>query len=299
LIGSFAGAYLGNILLFTADGQPTAYWGNQDGGAKAAVSLLFAFVGGGVGYLIDLAVEEREGSNSFNFNIDNEKREEEFERLKNFLIGAEKENLIHISFSLSQVKTRYSDIENSTPLNPYYSHVAVTSFNLLRKIQVTYSLLSFLDIGGSVCWFGEPSFYYSYPYSYNGLNGNGSQIYEGVGYYATAIYYPLKTFLPKKISWNIGAGIGMGSVNYSFEEMRTIGIYPDITEEQTLKKIDEAVFSAMISSQIDVFLINELSLGFNIDYIYVPGDMPVILDTDIGEKSLSNFSYGASLGFHF
>ena len=300
LIGSFAGAYLGNILFFTADEQPTAYWDNQDAGAKAAVSLLFALVGGGIGYLIDLAVEEGEGSNSFDFNMNDDKWQTEFERLKNFLIGNEQENRIHINFSLSQVKTRYSEMENNATLNHYNYYNHVTSFNLLRKIQVTYSLLSFLDIGGSVCWFGEPSFYYYYPYSYTGeLTGNGSQTYEGVGYYATAVYYPLKSFLPKTISWNIGTGIGIGNVNYLFEEMRTIGTYPNITEEQTSKKIDESVFSAMISSQIDIFLVNELSLGFIVDYIYVPGEMPAIPETDIGTKSLSNFSYGASLGFHF
>ena len=304
LIGSFAGAYLGNILFFTADEQPTAYWDNEDGGAKAAVSLLFAFVGGGIGYLTDLAIEEGEESSLFDFDVDNEKWVEEFERLKNFLLGAEQENPIHINFSLSQVNTRFAELKkNSSTLNNYYYNSyqgGTTSFNLLRKMQLTYSILNFLDVGGSICWFSEPSFYYYYPYSYTGeLTGNGSQTYEGVGYYATAVYYPLKTFLPKTISWNIGAGIGIGNVNYSFEEMRTIGTYPNITEERTSKKIDESVFSAMISSQIDIFLINELSLGFVVDYIYVPGEMPAIPDTDIGVKSLSNFSYGASLGFHF
>ena len=55
----------------------------------------------------------------------------------------------------------------------------------------------------------------------------------------------------------------------------------------------------MISSQLDLYLLDELSLGFVVDYIFVPGEMPAIPNTDISTKSLSNFSYGVDLGFHF
>ena len=301
VIGSVAGAYLGNIIFFTADEQPTAYWDNEDAGGKIAASLLFAFIGGGIGYLVDIALEDGQRNNSFNFYVEEIQWLEEFERLKEFLIGEEKENKININFNLSQVKTRFSEFDNSNDLSSNYYYGGVTSFNLLRKIQITYSLLNYLDIGGAICWFGEPQFY-SYSYAWSPTTNesvNMSQQYEGSGYYASAIYYPFKSVFTGIVSWNIAAGIGLGNVNYSFEYIRTINNYPEITEEIITEKIDKNVFSAMISSQLDLYLFDELSLGFVIDYIFVPGEMPAIPNTDIGTKSLSNYSYGASLGFHF
>ena len=305
VIGSIAGVYLGNLIFFNADGQPTAYWDNEDGGLEAGASLIFAFVGGGIGYIIDIASEGGQEIFSFSFNVNDTEWVQEVQRLKEFLIGIERENMVNINFSLSQVSTRFSEIEDNSSFsqNYYYNsnYSGVTSFNLLRRIQVTYALLNYLDVGGSICWFGEPSFYsYSYKYTPNGTESiNINQKYEAIGYYASAVYYPLKYIFPKVLSWSISAGIGIGNVNYSFEYFRTIEKNPNIIEEETTKTIDENVFSAIISTQLDLYLINELSLGLVVDYAYVPGEMPAIPDTDIGESSLSNFSFGAALGYHF
>ena len=166
---------------------------------------------------------------------------------------------------------------------------------------MTYSLLNYLDVGGSICWIGEPSFHsYLYNYSASGTESiNITQKYEAFGYYASAVYYPFKTIFPKILAWSISAGIGIADVNYLFDYRRTIENYPNIIEEDTTKTIDENVFSAIVSTQFDLYIINELSLGFVVDYVYVPGEMPAIPNTDIGERSLSNFSFGATLGFHF
>jgi hypothetical protein len=305
VIGSFAGAYLGNLILFDAEGQPTAYWDNEDAGAKAAATVLFAFVGGGIGYLIDAAAEVRQENFSFRSDVGDTEWIEELQRLKEFLIGVERDNIININFSLTQVGTRFSEIEDNPSMltNNYYNtnYSGVTSFNLLRKIQVTYALLNYLDVGGSICWIGEPSFHsYSYNYSPSGSESiNISQKYEAVGYYASAVYYPFKTVFPKILSWSICAGIGIADIDYLFNYRKTIENYPNTVEEDSTKLIDENVFSTIVSTQFDLYIINELSLGFVVDYIYVPGEMSAIPNTDIGERSLSNFSFGASLGFHF
>lgn len=305
VIGSFAGAYLGNIIFFDAEGQPNAYWDNDDAGAKAAGTVLFAFVGGGIGYLIDFAAEASYIIFSFRSDVGNTEWVEELQRLKEFLIGVESENIININFSLTQVSTRFSEIEDNPSMltNNYYNinYGGVTSFNLLRKIQVTYVLLNNLDVGGSICWIGEPSFHsYSYNYSPSGSESiNIAQKYEAVGYYVSAVYYPFKTVFPKILSWSICAGIGIADIDYLFNYRKTIENYPNTIEEDSTKSIDENVFSTIISTQFDLYLINELSLGFVVDYIYVPGEMSAIPNTDIGERSLSNFSFGASLGFHF
>ena len=165
------------------------------------------------------------------------------------------------------------------------------------RLNVAF-IIEDLEVGGAISWFGEPSIFW-HSYFGGGTNVTVTQMYDGVGYYALTVYHPFASTFSKLISWSIGAGIGMGSVDYYFEEMRTVGSYPEITEEETSKRIDKTVFSALINTQFDLFLIKQLSIGLMADYVFVPGEMPAIPNTDISERSLGNFSFGFALGFHF
>jgi len=296
-IGSILGIYLGNLAFFQAENQPTAYWQGEGEEWKALTSLLFAFVGGGIGYLIDIGTEN--DTEEFNFSRDGQEQVKELDRLKAFLKGDQLvESKVHLSVQMSQVNTRYSEIQADENDPYYYGYDEVTSFNLLRRIQLTYLIQENLEVGGAISWFGEPSIFW-HSYFGNGPNVTATQTYDGVGYYALAVYHPFASTFSKQISWSIGAGIGIGNVDFSFEEMRTVGSYPEITEEETSKRIDKTVFSALISTQFDFYLINELSIGLMADYVFVPGEMPAILNTDTSERSLSSFSFGLAFGFHF
>ncbi len=294
LIGGILGMYLGNLAFFQVENQPTAYWRGESEGWKAIASILMAFVGGGVGYLIDISTQDN--TEEFTFSGDKEDQIKELDRLKAFLKGEQlMESKVHLGVQMSQVNTRYSEIQGDENNSYYYGYDEVTSFNLLRKIQLTYQIQEDLEIGGAISWFGEPSiFWYS-----NFGGGSVTQTYDGVGYYAVAVYHPFALTFSKQISWSIGAGIGMGSVDFSFEEMSTVGSYPAITEEETSKRINKTVFSALVNTQFDLYLIKELSIGLMADYVFVTGEMPAILNTDISERSLGNFSFGLALGFHF
>jgi hypothetical protein len=297
LIGGILGMYLGNLAFFQVENQPTAYWRGESEGWKAIASILMAFVGGGVGYLIDISTQD--DTEEFTFSGDKEDQMKELNRLTAFIKGKQlMESKVHLGVQMSQVNTRYSEIHEDEKNPYYYGYDEVTSFNLLRKIQLTYQIQEDLEIGGVISWFGEPSIFW-YSNFGGGTNVTVTQTYDGVGYYAVAVYHPLASIFSKQISWGIGAGIGLSNVDFSFEEMRTVGSYPEITEEKISKRINKTVFSALVNTQFDLYLIKELSIGLMADYVFVTGEMPAILNTDISERSLGNFSFGLALGFHF
>jgi len=298
--GAFLGMYLGNLIFFQAENQPTAYWSAHDEGGKVAASLFFAFIGGGIGYMVDLGLEKSD--ESFDLSGEGNHRMKEVERLKKFLLSDETTKQVHVTVQFAQVGTRYSEIEElSNSSYPSYSPFdEVTSFNLLRKLQVTYSLYNALDIGGAISWFGEPqtiwfsNHYYSEQQAYH-----GTQSYEGTGYYAVASYHPLKSVFSSSISWIIGGGIGLGNVNYDFINVVDSGVFPDVSSDSTIVKINESMFSGLIFTEFDFYLFDELSLGLAIDYVYLPEEMEAIPELDIDKRSLGNFSIGATIGLHF
>jgi len=298
--GAFLGMYLGNLIFFQAESQPTAYWSGGDEEGKLAASLLFAFIGGGIGYIVDLGLEKSD--ETFDLSGENSQRMKEVERLKKFLFSDETTKQVHVTVQFAQIGTRYSEVEGLSN-SPYPSHShynEVTSFNLLRKLQVTYSLFNSLYVGGAISWFGEPranwfsNYFYSEQQSYQ-----GAQSYEGTGYYAVASYQPLKSVFSSSISWKIGAGIGLGNVNYEFLNVVTTGSYPNRISDSTIVKINESMFSGLLFTEFDLYLFDEFSLGLVIDYIYLPKEMEPIQQLGIDKRNLGNFSIGATIGLHF
>ena len=295
--GAVLGMYIGNLIFFQAEEQPTAYWSTDAEEGKLAASLFFAFIGGGIGYIIDLGLEKSE--ESFDLSGEGSQRMKEVERLKKFLLSDESTKQVHVTVQLAQVGTRFSEVEELSN-SSYSSYNEVTSFNLLRKLQVTYSLFYSLDVGGAISWFGEPEArwnsisYFSEEQAYE-----GSQSYEGTGYYAVASYHPFKSVFSSSFSWIIGGGIGLGNVNYNFINVVNSGVFPNASSDSTIVKINESMFSGLIFTEFDLYLFDEFSLGLAIDYVYLPEEMEAIPELGIDKRSLGNFSIGATIGLHF
>jgi hypothetical protein len=291
-IGSILGMYLGNLILWHSEFAPTAYWDNEDAEAKAiATVLIFGFVGGGIGYLID--VNTTGGNEVFSFEGNEQERLSEIYRFKKFLAGEKSHKSLHLSVQLSQVNTRYSKL----PEENYYGYYnrGVTSFNLLRRLQLTYSIFSDLDVGGAISWFGEPHI------NWNSYRGGPSidltQMYEGVGYYAIAAYYPFSSIFSNSISWVVGGGIGMGKVDFELLR-RESGGYPDNIEDISTSSIHKSMFSALIYTEFALYLYEEFSLGLTADYVYLPEEIPGIPELDFSKENLGNYSFGLTIGLH-
>ncbi len=294
--GAVLGMYIGNLIFFQAEEQPTAYWSTDAEEGKLAASLFFAFIGGGIGYIIDLGLEKSE--ESFDLSGEGSQRMKEVERLKKFLLSDESTKQVHVTVQLAQVGTRFSEIKDLSNSSDYYSR-RVTSFNLLRKLQVTYSLFYSLDVGGAISWFGEPQINWFNSLFNDQQSYHGNQSYVGTGYYAVASYHPFKSVFSSSVSWIIGGGIGLGNVNYNFINVVDSGVFPDVSSDSTIVKINESMFSGLIFTEFDFYLFDELSLGLAIDYVYLPEEMEAIPELGIDKRSLGNFSIGATIGLHF
>ena len=288
-IGGILGTYLTYLAIWQTEDEPFAYWNNESAGFQALVSLLGTLLGSGVGYLIDKSSEE--STEIFDFRGIEGNRIKEIQRLKKFLTGSKSPSKIHLNLQLAQVSTRLSELGNNN-YDPY-SYRDVTSFNLLRKLQLTYSIRDELEIGGAVSWFGEPSVRWGH-YYYEG--SSGEQIYEGIGFYGIAVYDPFHSSFPETISWKVGAGIGIGNVDYEL----TASIYSYPTREDTsITRINKSLFSAIIYTQFDLYLYDMFSLGLIADYIYLPEEIPGIPELELSSRNLGNFSFGFTLGLHF
>jgi hypothetical protein len=292
-IGGILGMYLGNLILWHSEFAPTAYWDNEDPEAKAiATILLFGFVGGGIGYLIDVGTAG--GTEVFSFEGNEQEQLNEMYRLKKFLAGEKSQKSLHLSVQLSQVITRHSYLPEETYFG-YYNR-GVSSFNLLRRLQFTYSIFTDLDVGGAISWFGEPHInWYSY---LDGQSIEINQIYEGVGYYAVAAYYPFSSVFSNSISWVVGGGIGMGKVDIEFLRRETGG-YPDYINDISTFSIHKNLFSALVYTEFNLYLYEEFSLGITADYVYLPEELPGIPELDFSEENLGNYSFGLTIGLHF
>jgi len=306
--GTIGGMYLGTLLFLTSQDQPAKYLEYEDTGVIALYELLFAAVGGGIGYLIDRSSGDQQ--EVFYFNRDGSGVEKEIKRLKDFLTNSSSSKKIKLNFHLSQVNTRYSEIQdisnNEYYWNGYYSfnyYYQTHNFNMLRKLSLTYDIFEKLEIGIALNWFGEPSFYYNksdYTYDPVYTTSTISQDYDGLGYYLILNFKPLKNIISDNFDLLIGAGVGFGNIDYSFKsetitqnsESETIVVNND-------SRIDDVLFSSIIMCEIKYFIYPELSLSLQTDYIYLPENMPAIPEFGIEETRLGNFSIGLGIGINY
>jgi len=290
------GTYFFYAAFWQQEDEPFAYYEMDAPGGQLLVSVLVgAFLGSGIGYLIGNGIGETK--ETFEFIGSDENKLKEYNRLVEFLTGNAPAPKLHIYFQLSQVSTRLSEEEDNNDLSPFaYGHI--TSFNLVRKIQLTYSILDELEVGGAVCWFGEPrvewNSYSSTTYSFS----SAIHTFEGVGYYAIAVYNPFKSIFPKSLSLNLGLGAGTGNVDYKLSSSIS-EYYGYPPSDTTIANFNKNLFSVMFYTQLDLFLYDSFSIGFIADYIYLPGVIPGVPELDIDSRNLGSFSFGLTLGLHF
>ncbi len=292
LIGGVLGMYIANISILRAENQPFAYM-NDDGLWRSVIfSLVFGSAGGGIGYLIE--ANSAKEQIDFIFSDDPLIWKKEFERFKQFIIGEEQEKSLHISIQLYQVSTRLSN--SNDPKQYYYE---AKNFNLMRKLDVTYSFFNKINLGMAICWFSEPSFH---DWVYEELNYTSifvKQKYDGIGYYAVGTYEPFKKVIYQTVSWKVGMGIGIGDIDYRENRLKENYVEGENSSETFETAINKSLFSGIIFTNLDFYLNNSLSLGFSADYVYLAETMPTIPELNIGKSNFGNYSLGLNFSLHF
>jgi hypothetical protein len=303
LYGILLGTYLGNQIFNRAKNQPVAYMKDIDIGWRFFLqNVIFAAAGGALGYL---AGSGGEGEKTFDFNGSDKNRQAEWERFQKYVTGERSPRRVHFSIQAGHVFTnvaqRYSDLLRNAGFwverRQDYESEPAGDFNLLRKIQLTISLKPDAEVGMALISVGEPSLY--------GENwAISSQVKESlhtVGCYVIGIYKPFLAKMPRKIVWNVGAGLGAAKVNFRLEHIFYSG-YPEYTQVITPHHISKIYLSAVAFTELNFYIYDLLSLGFIADYVFVPSEnAPEIRELGIPSEKLrlGNRSVGFSFGLHF
>jgi len=309
LYSMLVGTYLWNLIYFQAKNQPAAYIKKSEGGAFLS-NVMIAASNGGLGWLISSLFQK--GEMVFDFTGSEEKQQAEWEKLRTFVIGAAPLRKMHLSIQaghvFTQVSARYSNLLKSNGYNvPGYGYYMyngylepASNFNLLRKLQLTYSFKPHIEFGAALLWLGEPSIMGSRWQDNQSIEV--TQETDIKGYYAIGIRRLFRKKLGKRINWNIGLGMGATKLNLNLKAVSYDYYVWPYTQITTEHKISKNLFSWMAFTELNFYLQDTLSFGLIADYAFLPSQhIPGIPDADIPAQNvrLSTGSIGFTLGLHF
>ncbi len=289
LAGMLVGMYAGTALLMNAEGQPTLFYSNE---RDEFFSLLlpeaaFALVGGGIGYVIGAA---RSNEDVYEFTGSEEENSARWEELSSGGPEVRRRSTVHLSIQGSWVSGPLPNpAENFADGNGYSN---ATRLNLIRRVQLTYSLSEFLDVGFAAMWLGQPSVQF---YGYSPQFSSRSLQLTGHGYYAVGVIQPLWKLGWRDLQWDIGAAVGMASVDCRAISWGYDSYYQAV---EFLVEKKKTTFSAAINTEFKVFIAEYLSLGVTADLVYIPEDVPDAGGFNFASTTLGSSSIGFVLGFH-
>lgn len=327
LTGALAGAYLGQILLFSDESTSGFYLRKGDIASTAYFAdLLTGAAGGLLVYLLEGSGRSKD--RVFGLQADNRaSRAENMEKFKRFLLsgndGQEQPapHKLHLALQASQVISRYSKlpVQEDDRSGWYIYHEKRSSFNMLRKLQLTYSISENIALGAAMMFIGEPGinqsgYYYEREDQENPDDSSFSiyksreidESYSGTGYYAVIQLSPRVSIFPGILQMDAGLAIGGARIRYEnksqiFESLNYS--YPPYHIENSKllfsKKIDKWVFSAGLSVNAGIRLSGEYTLLLTGDYVFVPKESEEIPMLNLKKGSLGNFSYGITLCYSF
>lgn len=286
LVGMISGAYLGSALVLKSDNQPFLFIGGNNGvGAALLYNALFSLVGGAIGYLVG-ATQSKEVV--FDLSGTEEERRARWEDLCKSGQKVGREGSVHLSFQGSWV----SGPVPQDRANEYYYGQEMSSLNMMRKLQLTYTMTNFADVGLAFMWLGQPSrWYYSPDYNKIALNGRG--------YYAVGVFKPLWTLGMHSVQWDIGVGVGIASVDFSIAPDVYYYYYPPPSSSGTPIETKKTTFSAMTYTELKVFIADYFSVGFIADLVYIPENVPSVQGVTFERETFGTTSVGFVVGYHF
>lgn len=272
--GAILGTYASILLISTGFQREGDEFFLANGWASSTLGMLVSalpgmLVGGGIGYLADHGSQEEDVVLDFT-SIPG--RRNAWERIsKNGLTDGS--SRFHFSLYGGPVSGRATKRNLTQP-----SSNEPSTFNWLRRIQVTYSALPELDLGLAVIWFGEPR-QFDFWYSYSGNDsesGNSNENFDALGYFLTGHFRPFQGSLSR--SWNVllGGGVGLGHIDYQNNYAWYEYSYDPITFQSTFSTVSGGQtvsvnpFCGFVTGEIDYHLYPGLSIGFSIEHVFGP-----------------------------
>jgi len=309
LYGAVLGGYASALIFGTARSgsgysSPTGYV--QQGFFSGLGMLLILtpsiLAGGGIGYLIDPGSDGKE--EMFDFTGSEESRSAERKRLKNTMNNVEPVRNFHVSLQGSQVNPSVIQQDQTNSMYGGNGYSDVSSFTLLRKLQVTYSVLPYLEMGVASVWFGEPS-QNKYISDYNAQTtistwATSTVTLDAVGRYVVGVFKPFYGSLDRQYDIALGGGVGLASISYKREtQVNTFSTFAPTTSKF---EISETMLSGFVYGQASMELTEGLSIGLFFDYVIAPSrEATPDPQFQKGMQTLNfgNSSYGFTLGLDF
>jgi hypothetical protein len=284
-VGLTSGMYLGTLIFLGAD-QGAKFLEHNNKFGLILMEAVFVVVGGGLGYLIDrTSLNEFE---TFYFEGDEGFIIKETTRFREF-ISKKRERKLVISVYLSQLNTR--DIKREDNHYFFSTENSIKSFNLLRRMAITYRIFHVFEAGVSINWLAEPhyhSFYERYALD---------ERYNGMGYYAAFNFLPFRDILSENMEIVLGGGIGIASLDYQLNFFEVYGYAQTTTKKEIF--INKSYFSSFLSAEFRLRLVSEVSIAAQFDYVYIPGKRDAIPQVNVEERALGNVGYGIGLIYKF
>ncbi|MEK9138012.1 MAG: hypothetical protein AAB393_12875, partial [Bacteroidota bacterium] len=223
-------------------------------------------IGAAIGYLVDPGYSQVE--EVFDFRGSGEEKSRERSRLVRAAVDVSRERKVHITFQGSHVNSSIPKL--SLPgAYPYYDDGVTSRFNLLRRVQATYSLVPEVEAGIAIVWFGEPpqfTFGYEFLGTGDSRNYNGSQTFEAIGKYVVALYNPLYHVLDSHIDFKVGGWLGAASISY--RRTTTVWTYLQSgtsSPQGSYFEISDNFLVGYLFGQLEFELVDGLSLGLVAD----------------------------------
>ncbi len=287
--GMLLGTYVGQLLLFTGSENQFFRSNEKEGLLWYLLNLFPTAALGGLGYYFSSTGTTF--TEAFRFSDKSiSDYENEVKRFKHLIIGKSDLNRINLYFQMAQVFSRFSRWQEKE--QNLYSYDNISSFNLLRKIQLTYSLSHDIEAGAAIMWIGEPRIY-DFPYHYNGYFLE--ELNKSMGYYLVMQWDPFQQYLPDNVKLSLGTGVGIAAINYS-SKLTNYNPSENLNEEEITKRY--STFSSDVFVSLGLIL-SKVSFSLIADYVYIPEKTASIPYLGLNAQRMGNFSVGLSLGFIF
>ncbi|PLX30909.1 MAG: hypothetical protein C0600_07090 [Ignavibacteria bacterium] len=299
--GMFLAAYVSNHFFWSRENQIGSFlntYPDEKVGFLAS-NLGTGLVIGSIVYLFASASDQDE--EEFHVLHGNVHGQNEKNRFMSFVKRDDSKPSMHVSVQMSTVapveSNRAMKLLNESGFSDVHSnsiswqHRALTDFNILRKLQATFSIRPDICFGLSYMDLAER---YS-TYSATGKAPDGSRqevefMQDLTGWYAVGTYEPLLRHLNQPLEWKIGVGLGVTAIDGHVASLTAVH---DLTDK---------TLSALLFSEFNLYVYSGLSLGLTAEYVYVSGMEIGPLQGVTSENSMINFnstSWGLVLGVHF
>jgi len=307
IYGMIFGAYTGNLFFWTNETQSAPYLDDFSPTGFVFANLGMALLGGGISWLVAQSADKNYQSFILLGNFADRRNQEL--QFREYVTEVKKEKTLHISVQLSSVTPEETERSKSILMNNGFTqlysdgyHPSSSSFNVLRKAQVAYSVMPKLSLGAAFMWLTEPR---ESDRSGNWVNGASTTLdisLKMLAYYVVALYEPLYGRLPEPLQWQLGWGLGLVSIDGRARGAVQVGTYPLHSSTVDEQSLSGSTFSTVLFTDFSVFLYPSLSVGLNAEYVYVNQQtIQPIRGITTGETTLKlgSSSFGLTLGLHF